>query len=125
MGSTSGGCTLSDAFELFVLSKLLATIGPRDTGFVWPEIQSALREKLLVGGLVDLVVDLQTKRAVIVQDRDQLMAAVRTGRATCVFPLADELAALRENFQRLAERATPKTGGSARGSAVEHRQRQN
>lgn len=111
-----GGCTATDLIELYVLAKLMSLLGPRDTGFVWPDLRSELRKAALTGGIADVVVDLQSKRAALVQDAPSLLAAVRTEHPVRVIPLGDEVAALRGDFRRLVQiavnpsRRSPRAG---------------
>lgn len=98
-----GGCTVLDLIELHVVSKLLALIGPRDTAFVWAELRSQLRAAAMTGDIVDIVVDLQSKRATLVQDADGLLVAVRTEHLTRVIPLSADVTRLRSDFRRLLE----------------------
>ncbi len=109
-----GGCTTLDLIELHVLGKLLHLIGPRDTGFVWQDLRAQLRGSSMTGDLVDVVVDLQSKRAVLAQDVDAVLVGVRTERLTRVIPIADDVARLRADFRRLAGLAGTATRAKGR-----------
>jgi hypothetical protein len=112
--STSARLTELQVVQLALVRELHDVLGARDAGVVWIELRKQLEARLPVGRL-DVVVDLGYREVTLVSVQEDLVQAVRTGRAICVIPIDDLITRVREAFRRLAE--APKGSGSTSASA--------
>lgn len=98
---TKAKLTEMQVVQLAVVEALHESLGPRDAGVVWKELQQLLSDRIPVGAL-DVVVDLGYREVTLATDHAALAEAVRTGRAVCVVPLRQLVDRVREAFRRVA-----------------------
>lgn len=97
-----GGCGLLDALELAQLKALIDVLGPTDGPVAWLQVRADLEQPFPAEQL-DIVFDVQFKRAVVSRADTDLRAVIAHGRPIRLVALADLRDQTAGAFRRLAE----------------------
>jgi hypothetical protein len=97
-----GGCGLRDALELTQLKALIDVLGPTDGPVAWLQVRTDLEQPFPAEQL-DVVFDVQFKRAVVARADTDLRQVIAHGRPVRVVALAGLRDQTAGAFRRLAE----------------------
>lgn len=112
-----------DAVELATFARLSQCLGAADTAIAWSQVRPSLRQRL-PSATLEIVFDLQFKKASLVNTDAELGVAVRHGRPTRVIPLGEHLADVREAFRRAwAQSSADRSPSRTRNRSDEERAR--
>jgi hypothetical protein len=118
--ATRDGCGLRDALELAQLKALIDVLGPTDGPVAWLQVRTDLDEPFSTGPL-DVVFDVQFKRAVVARADTDLRAVIAHGRPIRVVALASMRAHTADAFHRLAEISASARSGTTKPARRGHK----
>lgn len=101
VGRTAGTCSLEELFDFAAFAEVASCVGFDDARVVWHQVRNDCRAQW-GSDRIDVIADLQLKRAVVARTDGEVASAVRHGRPTRVVDLTCRMATIQEAFERVA-----------------------